>query len=299
MSIKLLKNEFRKNFNLKQFIIIVLLMALMNVAGIFICENQPLNNWRNYAIEKREEYLSYIEDDDNEDITATFEEEIVLIDYSLENDIPYGTTGIWKHLSKMTGLFSVIIIIVIYMNSKIFLNEYECNTWKNLFCTQATRNRIFMGKAIYCLFQIIIYLMFYMLAGIICGVTFGTGHGIVELSVQGGQVVETNLMVYIMVSYGITLLQMIFYVSVAITTILLIKEKKLAIILPIMIMLISSMLNQWIGDNAVANFLPFKYLVSVSEVSLNSIIKATIILLGYSSIFFVISSIRLKKIEIK
>lgn len=298
MGIKLIRNEFKKNFSIKQFVIIVLVMLLMNIAGIFIYENVAYDNWRDYAIEKREEYQGYIDGDDSKEITGTFEEEIALIDYSLEHNIPYGTTGIWKHLNKMIGFFSIITVILIYINSKVFLCEYECNTWKNLFCAGVKKSRIFLSKIIYCLFRIIIYLVIYFVSGVICGMALGMEHGMVELSVIDGQIIEINLPEQIAVSYGIMIFQMLFYLAITVMAVFFIKEKKMAIILPLIILFFSNTINQWINDRGIAQIIPFKYLERISEMSPESIIKAFVVLAGYSLIFLVVACTKFRKEEI-
>ncbi len=299
MSIKLYKNEFLKNYNLKQFVVIVLLMAVVNIAGIFLFENVSMDDWRNYALEKKEEYMEYIDADDSEEITETFVEEIMLIDYSLEHDIPYGTTGMWNHLNRMIGLFGIITIIMVYINVKVFLNEYECNTWKNLFCTETKRNKIFVSKIVFCVLRIILYLAIYLLTGVICGMTLGMGHGMVELSVVDGQVIENNLAGQIVVSYGMAILQMLFYISTAVAAIMVVKEKKLVIILPVLIMIISNTFSQWFGEKVITEILPFKYLEKMSEISAENIVKGCVVLGCYSLVLLILAGTRFKKMEVE
>lgn len=131
-------NEFKKIWNVKTIIILTLILAIINIIYVGAEGTNSKSDWKSVAKENRqldEEYLKEFEsfeeyDQTDYELYQKTVDDITIIDYSLENDIPYGNYSAWDHILNVQNLVMLFVLILLIYGCKIVGCEYDCGTWK-------------------------------------------------------------------------------------------------------------------------------------------------------------------------
>lgn len=126
-------------------------------------------------------------------INEVCDENIAIINYCIENEIPYQQLSIAGNLEKNTLLIGLIIIILIYITYSIVNVEDECCTWKNIYIlNKMDSKRIVLKKKMtqYATMLLSVFL-FYAIAFIFGMIMYGDWNNI-KLEYINGIVIEGN-----------------------------------------------------------------------------------------------------------
>lgn len=260
----LLQNEWVKFSNLKLYLLTILLTILLNLGNCLIMEHNDMSTWKDDALVMLETYKASLEESTlagvPEEYCNTFSEEISIIDYSLNNNIPYKVLTAIRHTLSMANVLPFLLIIIIFSCSKVFIKEYECNTWKNLLCTGISPNKLFNSKILYIFVHSFYLIASYFLVCVFIGlIIYGNNDNIIGLQYVNGDIVEFNQFSELLKTYGIFIAKALFCCMLTVLCVLLTKGKVSSLIIPIAFYFMASYINGFLGDN-IGRFLPFKYM---------------------------------------
>lgn len=280
------------------------MLLFINFVYALSVEKQSTASWKENAKKLHKEYGEALEECIKEDLSEKMYQPFVtktaLLEYSLEKNIPYGVTSVFSHMLKMTEFLGLFVILVVYLGSKIYSNEYDSHTWKNLFCTEVKKRKIYLTKFIFTIGYLILYMAVFLLLSAVVGlIYFGGGSTGVVLTYLDGQIVENHILAEIFTIYGMWLIKCLFYVLLVHTCMLFTRQKMLSFLGAVVLMMIAPWVNMLRGNAKVAQFLPFYYLNMSFEGYGTRFFLYFLVLAGYSILLAVISYVKFVKSEWK
>lgn len=280
-----LRHELKK-INIIKFIVALLIFLTVGNIAIGFLYNEKQFSSQKALMQERNIYVEAKENIDQEDsygIEDICDEEIAKIDYCMDNDIPYKQLSVASNLVK-NGLFvSIITIFIMMIVYNIVAVEDENNTWKNLLIiNKINYKRIHVRKKIAGLLAalgiVIIFIGFVLLFGTIRYHSWGN----VNLLYQDGKIVlgkynnEIINMIICLIVKGIV------YSSIAFLIACMTKKSRIAIVIPIVLLMFESTIKSVLEQFKISNILPFKYmniLENVSSFGMKEIVLAMIYML--------------------
>lgn len=296
-------NEFVKNFRVKYVVIIIILLILINIFSILLMDRSNISNWISNAKIQRQSYTEALteclEKGVEQKYYEVFEEKILLIDYSLKHNIPYGVADAAKHSIRMTELFVFFQIVLIFILGSVLVKEYESNTWKNLLMTGVNRGSLLLTKVLFCYIYCIILVLIYFVINLICGIIAFDGRLLnINIGIENGVIVENNPILELIFLYLTFLLKQLFYVSISIMLIIISKGKLISMVLPSLLVLGVNPIASSMKEFYLNKILPFKYLASSNANDLTQAFLMFAILGIYSLIFFCIGRVIFEKSDL-
>lgn len=300
----MLKSEFVKTWSLRTNLILLAVLILINLICAISVEKQNYASWKENAKKQYKEYdealAECIKEGVNEEYCRPFVEKTILLQYSLEKNIPYGVTSVFSHMLRLTEVLSLFIVIAVYLGSKIYSNEYDENTWKNLFCTGAKKRKIYLTKFIFTICYMLIYMTVFLLLSVVIGfLYFGGGSSGTVLSYVNGQVIENNILAEIFTVYGMTLIKLLFYVLFVHACMIFTGQKMISFLSAVIIMMVVPWINMLLGSSSAAKALPFYYLNMGFDGYSMELLLYVLVLAGYSIVLTVVSYVKFTKKEWK
>lgn len=280
-----IRHELKK-INIIKFIVALLIFLTVGNIAIGFLYNEKQFSSQKALMQERNIYVEAKENIDQEDsygIEDICDEEIAKIDYCMDNDIPYKQLSVASNLVK-NGLFvSIITIFIMMIVYNIVAVEDENNTWKNLLIiNKINYKRIYVRKKnaglLAALGIVIIFIGFVLLFGTIRYHSWGN----VNLLYQDGKIVlgkynnEIINMIICLIVKGIV------YSSIAFLIACITKKSRIAIVIPIVLLMFESTIKSVLEQFKIANILPFKYmniLENVSSFGMKEIVLAMIYML--------------------
>lgn len=271
-----LLNEFKKIWNVKNILILFIILLAVNTLYYFAAGVSNEKNWRENAKEIRELDEQYIKE------FATYEEyteldyelyqktvdDITIIDYSLENNIPYGNYSVWNHIINMQNLLMLFVLVITVYGCKVLGSEYDSGTWKNVLMHFSSRNSIIINKIIYVLLQTVSLTAVVFLVNFLFGAVFyGHVSNIAQLSVDNGQIVTMSVLPQIIRTSVIILFQSCFFVLVGYLANLLSGKSKTSLIITFVLLVFSGQIENVLEKTPCYKVLPF-YWINQSDASL-------------------------------
>lgn len=300
---KLLKNEIIKNLKWKVFIISLLLTVAVNVVGILIVEKGDKENWKENALNIRQSYSESLEECLEEGVEenyyTVFEEQIKLIDFSLEHNVPYGVMTAKKHVMRMTEMFRVLVIAFMFLISGVVADEYESRTWKNLLMTGVSKRKLLCTKETFCCLYAIGLLIGYFVICAICGmIAFGVNTSGVGLEVVNGTVMQINQYAEIFKVYMLFAIKLVFYTTITVTAVVFLKKGIFALLIVSILSFSNDLIASMIPVDLINKVLPFRYLAMSEIQNTMEWIKMFLVLLGYTIVFVLLSRIKFEKSDL-
>lgn len=103
-----------------------MILAIINIIYVGAEGTNSKSDWKSVAKENRqldEEYLKEFEsfeeyDQTDYELYQKTVDDITIIDYSLENDIPYGNYSAWDHILNVQNLVMLFVLILLIYGCK-------------------------------------------------------------------------------------------------------------------------------------------------------------------------------------
>ena len=267
-------DELKKISFVKILIVLIIVLVLGNFV-INLLYNDNRYDSLKFLEEERENYIEMkntIGDIEEElDINEMCDENIAIINYCIENEIPYQQLSIAGNLEKNTLLIGLIIIILIYITYCIVNVEDECCTWKNIYIlNKMDSKRIVLKKKMtqYATMLLSVFL-FYAIAFIFGMIMYGDWNNI-KLEYINGIVIEGNYnneLINILPNF---LFRSIFYTELTFCLTCIFKKSKVALIIPILVVLFEKNIGDLLKIMKIDSIFPIKYLQIVNEVTANT-----------------------------
>ncbi len=273
-----LVNEFKKVWNVKTIIILTLILAVVNVIYVGAAGVSSKSDWRSVAKENRqldEDYLKEYEsleeyDQTDYELYQKTVDDITIIDYSLENDIPYGNYSAWDHILSVQNLVTLFVLILLIYGCKIVGCEYDCGTWKNVLMHYPNRNRIIITKIVYAIIQTFLLVIFIHIVSLIIGsICYGNLADISQLTVSNGNVVSESVLPEILRSMVLIFLQACFFILTGFLINMLTGKSRTALIISFALLVFSANIENLIEKVSFHKLLPF-YWMNKTDYSLSA-----------------------------
>lgn len=271
-------NEFKKIWNVKTIIILTLILAIINIIYVGAEGTNSKSDWKSVAKENRqldEEYLKEFErfeeyDQTDYELYQKTVDDITIIDYSLENDIPYGNYSAWDHILNVQNLVMLFVLILLIYGCKIVGCEYDCGTWKNVLMHCPKRNRIIITKIVYAIIQTFLLVIFVHIIGLIIGsICYGNLADISQLTVSNGNVLSISVLPEILRSMVLIFIQACFFIFTGFFINMLTGKSRTALIISFALLVFSGNIENLVEKVSFHKLLPF-YWMNKTDYSLSA-----------------------------
>ncbi len=267
-----IRDELKKINSVSTVIAILVFIFIGNIVITFFYHDssfsskKALYDERDMYAETLETYREGIEDEyDMKDICI---KKIAIIDYCIENNIPYQQLSVISNLSKNVLLINFIIIFMLLLVYNLISVEYSNGTWKYLIILNKGNYKRIMLKKKLAVYTIILGVTFiFLVSAIIYGsVVYKEWSNVVIDYINGKIIVTTYTSEIINMIIGL-LVRGIVYGSLTFLLAVILKEKKIGIIGMVLLVLFENTIYTFLDNFKVSVVLPYRYLYILENVS--------------------------------
>ncbi len=296
-------DELKKIQFCKTLILIILFLILGNVVIQFLYNDSSYSSLENLQNE-RNTYISMkniIDEEDRNEVETLCDKQIAIIDYSIENNIPYQQLTVVSNLVKNEYIINFIIIIIMFCVYSLITIEDENKTWKNL-CVlhkgkyvKSLTNKIIAQYVI----VIIMFVMITFVALIYGMIIYGNANNI-KLIYDNGTIIRDNYNNDIVNIFIGSIIRSCFYSTITYMLACLTKRNKLALVLSIIIFVFEKQIASLFELLHIEWIMPIKHLgvleemarSGISNVIISSIYIVTVIIMMYIISFLCVGKVK-------
>jgi ABC-2 type transport system permease protein len=239
--LNLIQNENMKIYRrLRTWILGLLLIVIVVAASLFSSAEPGNNDWKTAAADSIEHNQKELT---NPDLPAEFKKtiknDIVLLQYALDHNIPPAHTTLWAGIQGAASLVQIVTLFTVIIAGDMVAGEFTWGTIKLLLIRPANRSKILFSKyAATLLFAAALLVILFISAVIVNGILFGFQNlGLPHLTVNAdGTVHEGSMLLYVLATYGYKLIELVMIVTLAFMISTVFRSSSLAIGLSIFIM---------------------------------------------------------------
>jgi ABC-2 type transport system permease protein len=251
---KLIQNELMKIFRRPgTYVMIAILIVATSVAGAFF---KYQDNGKNDKVDpKWEQTLKQENDALKKQYAASqssmekqyFKKTIAINDYQIKHHIPpQQDYNIWTFVQDASDFIILAGLFTIIVSAGIVASEFNWGTIKLLLIRPINRSKILASKyitvLIYALFTLAILFVF---SGILGAILFGFPDKAVNyLNYYNGHVTEQNMVVHLMIYYGLKSIDMLMLATMAFMISSVFRNSSLAIGLSLVLMFTGAQITQ-------------------------------------------------------
>ena len=237
--INLIKNEWMKIYRRPgTMVMIIILILSLTLVGIVIKSQQKNmdiqqdKNWQQILQEENNALKQQMVKSQNDTEKQYFKKEIAINDYRIKHDMPpkekYSVWSFVKDSSQLIMLAGVFIIIV---SAGIVASEFNWGTIKLLLIRPINRSKILLAKYFtVLLFAILMLAIMFVFSGILGAILFGLpDRAVPYLNYYNGHVTEQNIVVHLLIYYGLSSIDTIMLVTMAFMISAVFRNSSLAI----------------------------------------------------------------------
>ncbi|WHY84835.1 ABC transporter permease [Neobacillus novalis] len=223
--VNLIKNEWMKIFKRPgTFVMIGILIVSITLVGIIIKAQHndkdfvQDSNWQQVLQEENNALKQQLAQSRTTMEKQFFKKEIAINDYRIKHDLPSREKyTVWSFVKDSSQLIMLAGLFIIIISAGIVASEFNWGTIKLLLIRPINRTRILLSKyltvLLYALFLLAILFVFSTTLG---AILFGTPEkAIPYLNYYNGQVTEQNIVVHLLIDYGLSSIAMIMLVTMA------------------------------------------------------------------------------------
>ncbi|MGB8953931.1 MAG: ABC transporter permease [Tumebacillaceae bacterium] len=262
----LLRIEFLKIRRRPRTWIMAILMILVMAVFAPIAPHlipAPEATWKQDTIKANEDIKQLLASNSlPEEAKVALRAELAMNTYNIEHDLPKTQGNAWRYLDFSSGVLLLTTVFVIIIAGDTISSEFSWGTIKLLLIRPTSRSKIMYSKYIAALVMSVLFtLLTFVGTYVIGGLFFGFGgfdqpyaylnpDGIVQM---------TTLWKHVVLEYGVNLLQMVMYVTLAIMLSAVFRSSAMAIAIPALLLLSGPQLilflkkNAWVKYTLMAN----------------------------------------------
>ncbi|MFJ5715487.1 ABC transporter permease [Neobacillus sp. NPDC093127] len=223
--VNLIKNEWMKIFKRPgTFVMIGILIVSIALVGIIIKAQHNDNNfvqdsnWQQVLQEENNALKQQMAQSRTKMEKQFFKKEIAINDYRIEHDLPSKEKyTVWSFVKDSSQLIMLAGLFIIIVSAGIVASEFNWGTIKLLLIRPINRTKILLSKyltvLLYALFLLAILFVFSTALG---AILFGSpDKAIPYLNYYNGQVTEQNIVVHLLIHYGLSSIDTIMLVTMA------------------------------------------------------------------------------------
>ncbi|MVO98668.1 ABC transporter permease [Paenibacillus lutrae] len=260
--LNLIRNENMKIYRrLTTWVMIALLVSLVGAASYLMYHDSPQANkvdWRQSQTERiqmLEESKTHMPEE-----AARFDSQIQLAKEYLAKDISPERSAVWESVSFMSSLVAVITVFTVVVAADAMSGEFSSGTIKLLLIRPVSRSKIVLSKYIAAFqFTIVMLLILFASALAINFALYGTGGmspTLLDLN-HAGAIVEKNIIIEMLTSYGYKCVELIMIVTLAFMISTLFRSNSLAIGISLCIMFLGNTISMLMSRYEWSKYLLF------------------------------------------
>jgi ABC-2 type transport system permease protein len=259
----LIANESMKIYSRKlTWILLFLLIAITIGASVLGKINSTeAKDWRaetTQLVQQYEERLKITEL--SPALRADAENKLQIARYRLENDIPTPPGNPWSALLTFSGLVEMVMIFAIIIAADMVAGEYTAGTMKLLLIRPHSRTKILFSKYIAVSLFALVMLALLVLCGYATNALFyglGNIHTTDLFINQQGQIVSQNVIMQVIKMYGLSIVPVMGYVTLAFAVSTVLRNSALAVGISLFIMIVGNSIIEATAKMKALKYLPF------------------------------------------
>lgn len=249
---RLIQNEnmkiYRRPGTWVMFGILLSILLIVGVFTKFILADPPQSNWQERVIAQNTSIQATIAEASlPAPILERYQRDLKLNEYRLEQDVPpIETKSFWGYLTSSVNLISIVTLFTIVVAAGIVAGEFSWGTIKLLLIRPVSRSKILLSKYLATfLFGLVMLMALFAFSFAIGGSFFGAST-ITQpyLYFEGGEVVERNMFVHLLMQYGLSSVELLMMVTFAFMISTVFRSSSLAIGLVLFLMFTGTQLVQ-------------------------------------------------------
>lgn len=311
----LFKNEWMKIFRRPgTFVMIGILVVAIAVVGIVIKSQQNNTdpsqdkNWEQVLQEENNALKQQMAQSHSKVERNYFKKEIAINDYRIQHHIPLKEKyTVWSFVKDTSQLIILAGLFIIIVSAGIVASEFNWGTIKLLLIRPINRSKILLSKYLtvimFALFMLALLFIFSTLLG---ALLFGTpDKAVTYLNYYNGQVTEQNIVVHLLIYYGLNSIDTIMLVTMAFMISSVFRNSSLAIGLSLFLLFtggqftaLLSMKFDWAKYILFANTDLMQYFEGTPMVEGMTLTFSVIMLLAYFAVFQFLAFFVFKKRDV-
>jgi len=193
-------------------------------------------------------------------LRADAENKLKIAKYRLDNELPPPANHPWHALLHTSGLIEIVIVLAIIVAADIVAGEYAAGTMKLLLIRPHSRTGILFSKYIaVSLFAVVMLLLLVACGYAVNALFYGAGSvSATDLFLnRQGQVIQLNVMLQVVKLYGLNLIPVMSYVTIAFAISTILRNSVLAIGISLFLMIAGNSMIEATARFAWLKYLPF------------------------------------------
>jgi ABC-2 type transport system permease protein len=256
--INLIKNEWMKIFKRPGTLVMIgiLIIAASITAGIFKYQEAGKTaadkNWAQNLQQENTALKKQVESSHTKVEKDFYQKTISINDYRIKHEIPpQQSYDVWTFVKDASSLISLAGLFTIIVSAGIVASEFNWGTIKLLLIRPINRTKILLSKYLTVLmFAIFLLVILFLFSTVIGAILFGMpDKSIPYLNYNNGTVTEQNMVVHLLIYYGINSISMIMLTTMAFMISSVFRNSSLAIGLSIFFMFTGTSLTQLLAMN--------------------------------------------------
>ncbi|MEH7418541.1 ABC transporter permease [Neobacillus drentensis] len=237
--VNLIKNEWMKIFKRPgtMVMISILVLTLAVVAFVIKAQNNNMDvqqdkNWQQILQEENNALKQQMSKSQTDVEKQYFKKEIAINDYRIKHDIPPKEKySVWSFVKDSSQLIMLAGVFIIIIAAGIVASEFNWGTIKLLLIRPINRTKILFSKYVtVLLFALLMLAIMFIFSSMLGAILFGMPEKAVPyLNYYNGRVTEQNMVVHLLVYYGLSSIDMIMLVTMAFMISAVFRNSSLAI----------------------------------------------------------------------
>ncbi|ETI67208.1 ABC transporter permease [Neobacillus vireti] len=223
--VNLIKNEWMKIFKRPgTFVMIGILIVCIALVGIIIKAQHndkdfvQDSNWQQVLQEENNALKQQLAQSRTKIEKEFFKKEIAINEYRIEHDIPTREKyTVWSFVKDSSQLIMLAGLFIIIISAGIVASEFNWGTIKLLLIRPINRTKILLSKYLtVLLFALFLLAILFVFSTALGAILFGMPEkAIPYLNYFNGQVSEQNIVVHLLIDYGLSSIATIMLVTMA------------------------------------------------------------------------------------
>jgi ABC-2 type transport system permease protein len=244
--LNLIKNEWMKIFRRPgTFVMIAMLIVISCIVGAFFkyqetgLNSGPEKNWQQTLKEENDALKKQMEQSRTKMEKDFFKEEIAINEYRIKHNLPAKEKfNVWSFVKEASELITLAGLFTIIISAGIVASEFNWGTIKLLLIRPINRSKILISKYLtVLLFALTMLAILFVFSAALGALLFGMPeHAAPYLNYQNGIVTEQNIVVHLLIYYGLSSIDMIMLATMAFMISSVFRNSSLAIGLSIFLL---------------------------------------------------------------
>ncbi|WP_066257811.1 ABC transporter permease [Neobacillus drentensis] len=310
--VNLIKNEWMKIFKRPgTYVMIAILIVIISIFGIFHkYQERQFNldkNWEQTLHQENVALKKQMEQSNSKLEKQYYKEEIAINDYRIKHHLPFNEKyNVWSFVKDASQLIILAGLFTIIISAGIVASEFNWGTIKLLLIRPINRSKILASKYLtVLLFALLMLAILFAFSAVLGAILFGTpDHPVPYLKYANGQVTEQNIIVYLMIYYGLSSIDTIMLATMAFMISTVFRNSSLAIGLSLFLLFTGSQFTLLLSRFSWAKYILFantnlmQYVDGTPMMEGMSMSFSVIMLLVYYVIFQLLAFLVFKKRDV-